>query len=124
MYPYPVELKFEKVYTSLILASKKRYVGYKLEKITDTVPVIEAKGIEIVRRDGCEAVRDIMMKSLEIIFETKDLSQLKEYLQKTWSKIMHGHVNFKDFCIAKEVKLGKYRENRMPAHGIAGLKIA
>lgn len=81
-YPYPIELKFEKVYTSLILASKKRYVGVKLEKPTDVTPVLEAKGIETVRRDGCDAVKDIMTKSLEILFSSKDLSVLKAYLTK------------------------------------------
>ncbi|EAR97516.2 DNA polymerase type-B family protein (macronuclear) [Tetrahymena thermophila SB210] len=121
-YPYPIELKFEKVFRELILVSKKRYVGYKMEKITDK-PEFLAKGIEIVRRDGCDAVVKLMKKSLNILFETKNLSKLKNYLNKQWAKILHGHVNFKDFCIAKEVKLGKYKEDRVPAHGIVGLKI-
>ena len=115
-------MKFEKVYRELILVSKKRYVGYKMEKLHDK-PIFEAKGIETVRRDGCDAVVKIMKKSLNILFEKKDLSVLKEYLHKQWAKIIHGHVNFKDFCIAKEVKLGKYREDRMPAHGVVGKKI-
>ena len=50
--PFPMELKFEKIYQPFISCSKKRYCGYKFEKLTDS-PVIEAKGIEIVRRDGC-----------------------------------------------------------------------
>lgn len=32
-------------------------------------------------------------------------------------------MNFADFYIAKEVKLGKYREDRIPSHGIAGMKL-
>lgn len=69
-------MKFEKVYRELILVSKKRYVGYKMEKVTDT-PVFEAKGIEVVRRDGCDALVRIMKKSLTILFEEKNLSKLK-----------------------------------------------
>lgn len=94
-----------------------------MDKITDK-PEFLAKGIETVRRDGCEAVVKIMKKCLTIIFETKNLSKMKDYLNKQWAKILHGHVNFKDFCIAKEVKLGKYKEDRVPAHGIVGMKIA
>lgn len=50
-----MELKFEKVYFPCILVSKKRYVAHKYEK-PDDIPVFESKGIEIVRRDGCDAV--------------------------------------------------------------------
>lgn len=32
----------------------------------------------------------------------------KNYIQKQWSKILTGHVNFKDFAFAKEVRLGGY----------------
>jgi DNA polymerase zeta len=32
-YPYPMELKFEKVYNPMFLIAKKRYVGYKIEKL-------------------------------------------------------------------------------------------
>lgn len=118
-YPYPIELKFEKVYRELILVSKKRYVGYKMEKLSDP-PVFEAKGIETVRRDGCDVVVKILKKSLTLLFQTKNMSAIKEYLHKKWAKILHGHVNYSDFLLAKEVKLSKYRDNRVPAHGIVG----
>jgi len=59
--------------------SKKRYVGYKYEKLGDK-PSFEGKGIELVRRDGCPAVVKIMRKSLQILFETKNLSEVKGYL--------------------------------------------
>lgn len=35
MNPYPVQLKYEKIYYPCILASKKRYVGYKYESINE-----------------------------------------------------------------------------------------
>jgi DNA polymerase zeta len=56
-----------------------------------------------VRRDGCEAVQKIMNKCLLELFEKKDLSRVREYLNKQWSKILNGRVNYKDFTIAKEV---------------------
>ena len=38
-----------------------------------------------------------------------------------WAKILKNHINIKDFCIAKEVKLGKYKGDG-PAHAIVAKK--
>jgi DNA polymerase zeta len=103
-----MELKFEKVYYPCVTLAKKRYCGYKLEKITDK-PILDAKGIETIRRDTVDAVQKIMDKCLRLLFETKDISQIKAYLQKQWTKINQGDVDFKDFIFAKEVKYGMYR---------------
>lgn len=73
LYPYPIELKFEKVYSSMFLVAKKRYVGYKIEKLGEE-PVFDGKGLEMIRRDGCKAVVKIMKKAIKLIFDTKDLS--------------------------------------------------
>ena len=50
-----------------------------------------------------------MDKSLRLLFETKDLSQIKEYLYRQWNKLIQGDVDFKDFIFAKEIKYGMYR---------------
>ena len=47
-----------------MLLAKKRYVGYKYEKLGDE-PVFDAKGIETVRRDGCPATQKTMEKCLK-----------------------------------------------------------
>jgi DNA polymerase zeta len=43
-FPYPVELKFEKVYDNLILVAKKRYYGRCYEK-PNSQPKYEGKGL-------------------------------------------------------------------------------
>ena len=53
--PFPMELKFEKVYFPCVTLAKKRYCGYKYEKVDDA-PVLDAKGIETIRRDNVEAL--------------------------------------------------------------------
>ncbi|KAK4154857.1 hypothetical protein C8A00DRAFT_14013 [Chaetomidium leptoderma] len=108
MNPRPVKLKFEKVYHPCVLLAKKRYVGYKYESRDQTVPEFDAKGIETVRRDGTPAEQKIEEKALKLLFETADLSQVKEYFQSQCSKIMRGAVSIQDFVFAKEVKLGGY----------------
>jgi DNA polymerase zeta len=50
-----MELKFEKVYFPCATLAKKRYCGFKYEKLGDT-PVLESKGIETIRRDSVDAV--------------------------------------------------------------------
>lgn len=80
LYPYPIELKFEKVYSSMFLVAKKRYAGFKVEKAGQT-PTVDGKGLEMIRRDGCKAVVKIMKKVINMIFTTKDLSIVKSYMQ-------------------------------------------
>jgi DNA polymerase zeta len=116
-YPHPIELKFEKVYNPLILVSKKRYVGWRYDHIGSS-PILDAKGIETVRRDGCEATVKVMKKVLTLLFQNRDLSQLKCYMNRVWSKLLNGHYALNDFVIAKEVRLGKY-SSTLPAHAVA-----
>jgi len=75
-HPYPMELKFEKVYCPMICLAKKRYTGWKYEKKGEK-GVLEGKGLEIVRRDGIEATVKIMQKCLVGLFQNKNVSLVK-----------------------------------------------
>jgi len=107
--PPPVALKLEKVYEPCVLLTKKRYVGYMYESPSQATPTFDAKGIETVRRDGCPAVVKIMERMLRTLFETRDLSVVRSYLQRQWAKILAGRVSLEDFVFAKEVRLGTYK---------------
>ncbi|CEP60152.1 DNA-directed DNA polymerase LALA0_S01e04192g [Lachancea lanzarotensis] len=121
--PFPVTLKFEKVYHPCILVSKKRYVGYSLEKENQREPKFDAKGIETVRRDGHQAQQKIVEKSLRILFESQDLSAVKAYVQDQFQKITKGQVSVQDFCFAREVKLGSYKSDKTaPAGAVVAQK--
>lgn len=124
MNPNPVTLKMEKVYHPCFLLTKKRYVGYSYESPEQTEPVFDAKGIETVRRDTCEAVAKMMEKSLRLFFEHQDISEVKAYLQRQWSRISSGRVSLKDFVFAKEVRLGTYstRGSSLPPAAIVATK--
>ncbi|RUS35011.1 putative DNA polymerase zeta catalytic subunit [Jimgerdemannia flammicorona] len=117
MNPAPIRLKFEKVYLPCVLLAKKRYVGFKYETPDETMPEFDAKGIETVRRDGVPAVQKIMEQSLKILFRTQDLSELKAFLQRQWTKILTGRISLQDFIFAKEVKLGFYSNRGQPPPG-------
>lgn len=115
--PSPIKLKFEKVYLPCVLLAKKRYVGFKYDRRDQAEPIFDAKGIETVRRDGTPAEQMIEEKALKILFQTSDLSQVKDYFQKQCEKIMRGSVSIQDFCFAREVRLGTYSSRGPPPPG-------
>ncbi|XP_012275886.1 uncharacterized protein LOC105697279 isoform X2 [Orussus abietinus] len=102
--PNPIKLKFEKILQPSILQTKKRYCGYMYETPDQAEPEFLAKGIETVRRDGCPAVGKILEKSLKILFDTKDVSLVKQYVTRQLDKILRGSVSFQDLTFAKEFR--------------------
>lgn len=52
-----------------------------------------------------------------ILFRTQDLSELKSFLHRQWTKILTGRVSIQDFIIAKAVKLGTYSTRGLPPPG-------
>uniref|UniRef100_A0A3Q4H3G4 DNA-directed DNA polymerase n=1 Tax=Neolamprologus brichardi TaxID=32507 RepID=A0A3Q4H3G4_NEOBR len=108
--PKPIKLKFEKVYLPCVLQTKKRYVGYMYESLDQKEPVFDAKGIETVRRDGCPAVSKILERSIKLLFETRDISQVKQFVQRQCMKILDGQASMQDLTFAKEYRgSGSYR---------------
>jgi len=87
-------------------------------------PVYEAKGIETVRRDGVPSVVKVdfsnifllimnnfilvslqmLEKSLRILFETKDVSLVKRYVQNQFTKISSGKIPLQDLTFAREFR--------------------
>lgn len=110
--PNPVKLKLEKVYQPCILQTKKRYVGFMYETKDQKEPVYEAKGIETVRRDGCPIVARMLEKVLRLLFETKDVSLIKQYVNREFTKIIGGKVNIMDLTFGKEFRgMNGYKPN-------------
>jgi hypothetical protein len=62
----PINLEFEKVYVGYVLISKKRYFGYKKEKLNEPAK-LESKGDSSVRRSNPKFHRDLI-RSLQRIF--------------------------------------------------------
>ncbi|XP_056151151.1 DNA polymerase zeta catalytic subunit isoform X2 [Lampris incognitus] len=102
--PKPVRLKFEKLYLPCVLQTKKRYVGYMYESLDQKEPVFDAKGIETVRRDGCPAVSKILERSIKLLFETRDISQVKQFVQRQCMKVLEGRASMQDLTFAKEYR--------------------
>lgn len=80
------------------------YVGNMYETPDQAEPIFEAKGIETIRRDGCPAASKILEKSLKILFDTHDVSKVKEYVCRQFTKILEGKISIQDLIIAKEFR--------------------
>lgn len=103
--PHPIKMKFEKIYQPCVLQTKKRYCGFKFECPEQTKPEFEAKGIETVRRDCCPAAARMLEMALRIQFTTRDIKQVKRYVQHQFVKIISGKLsNIQDFIFARQYK--------------------
>ena len=52
----------------------------------------------------CFLTLQILEKSLRTLFETRDLSLVKKYVQRQCSKLMEGRASIQDFTFAKEYR--------------------
>lgn len=59
MNPYPVQLKYEKIYYPCILASKKRYVGYKYENPNE--PPVYINYIIVLKQKELKLLEEIIV---------------------------------------------------------------
>lgn len=50
----------------------------------------------------------ILEKSLKLLFTTKDMSQVKAYVQRQFSKVLEGRVDLNDYTFAKEYRGRQY----------------
>ena len=112
--PAPMELELEKVYQPSLMIAKKRYVGYSFESAGQAEGKLDPKGIEMVRRDGCKLLSRVQEKCLRELFESKDLSRVKRYLQTVFTAVTTSALNTSDFVFAKEVRTGTYRSPTLP----------
>jgi DNA polymerase zeta len=92
------------------------------EDVNQTTPTLDTKGIELVRRDSCPAVGKIMQRSLTTLFTTRDLSAIRTYVQRQFSRILANRVSVQDFMFAREVRLGSYRAATIPPAALVAAK--
>ncbi len=119
----PIELEFEKVMYPFILFSKKRYAS-----LFWTNPLkydyIDYKGIQVVRRDNCEFVRENSKKIFEYIlkndkvlnyqFENVEevIETSKEYARDKIKKLLNAEVSMKQLTLSKSLRAGYAFDNK------------
>jgi DNA polymerase delta subunit 1 len=119
----PIELEFEKVMYPFILFSKKRYAS-----LYWTNPLkfdyIDYKGIQVVRRDNCEYVRENSKKIFEYIlknekvlnYEFDNVAEVietsKEYAREKIRKLVNSEVPMKQLMLSKSLRTGYAFDNK------------
>jgi DNA polymerase delta subunit 1 len=115
-------LEFEKAYHPYLLFSKKRYAGM-LYTNPHTPDYMDAKGLQLIRRDSCPFVREMSHAILDSIMQDRQvdlaISKAKEYVLK----LLRHEVPFDAFIVSKTLK-NTYKNPDSQPHLQVALKIA
>ena len=106
----PIELEFEKVYWPYLLFSKKRYAG-RMFTNPDKADYVDAKGIQLVRRDNCKYVREVSKNVLDIIMYDMDVDKAVQYAKTAVKMLLSNQVKISDLVITKSLKRLAYIKN-------------
>jgi DNA polymerase delta subunit 1 len=103
IFPKPMYLEMEKIYSKYFLLSKKRYVGYIVNKKGEQISV-DKKGVVIKRRDNCAYLRDIYNVLIEKVMAKEQQWKIFEFIQQKIDLLLLGRVELKDLIITKSIK--------------------
>ena len=111
----PIEFEFEKFMYPLILVAKKRYMYVEWTDPKKHNGEIEAKGVELVRRDNCPYVKETLDAVLHpIMFENNvdlGVSRAQEFIDN----LLTGNVDIKKLILSKNLK-NDYKKPETIAH--------
>ncbi|CRG99221.1 DNA polymerase zeta catalytic subunit, putative [Plasmodium relictum] len=74
--PEPMYLNFEKIYLPSVLLTKKRYFGFLYKNEKEEKPILELKGLESIRSDQCNLVKNILIQNYFIFYYFRNNSYL------------------------------------------------
>ena len=103
-----LSLEFEKVYCPYLLIRKKHYAGMKYEENPDHAPVLDAKGLALVRRDNCLMVRTTMRQILNATMRDRNPLVAYEIVQAQINKLVERQVDLSELqisnCLRKDLQ--------------------
>ena len=111
-FKYPIELEFEKCYWPYLLFSKKRYAGLMYTN-PETPDYIDAKGIQLVRRDNASFVREISKKVLHMIMYDRAIYEAMECVQDEARRLLDHQVPIDQLIVSKSLRKD-YKNDKQP----------
>jgi DNA polymerase delta subunit 1 len=102
-FKYPIELEFEKCYQPYLLFSKKRYAGLMYTQVAKP-DYIDAKGIQLVRRDNAPFVKDISKQVLNMIMYDQDILGSIDKVQDVARKLLNYEFSIDQLVISKSIR--------------------
>ena len=111
----PIELEFEKFMYPLILVAKKRYMYVEWTDPEKHNGEIEAKGVELVRRDNCPYVKETLDSVLQKIFFEKDIVAGRVQAEHYIDSLLSGKVDISKLILSKNLR-NEYKRPETIAH--------
>jgi len=108
--PPPMELAFEKVFSSIFFFAKKKYCGM-LHSSLEAKPKLDSKGLSTVRRDIPPWVRETYQGCLDTILVKKDIPGSIVALKEAIRTCAEGKTPFQKFIVSKSMKSEYKNEN-------------
>ena len=121
-----VTLEMEKVYIPYLLIAKKRYAGlmYTPNKKGDIeFEKMDAKGIELVRRDNCPWAKKVYESVLKPILFECDPNKAFSNLEFHLNNLVENNIKLEDFVLTKQLKKKESYANQLQPHLIVADKI-
>ncbi|NDC90022.1 MAG: hypothetical protein EB075_14705, partial [Bacteroidetes bacterium] len=113
----PIELEMEKCYSPYLLFSKKRYAGLMYTK-PEAPDYIDAKGIQLVRRDNAPFVKDISKTVLHNIMYHRDVLGSVDLVQEKAKDLLEGKIPVDQLVVSKSMRKD-YANDKQPHLAVA-----
>lgn len=107
-----VVLEFEKIFYPWLLLGKKRYAGMMYEA-GSTLKKLDAKGIELVRRDNCAFAKRMQQDVLDALMKERDPNLACEKIKEMMKLVVDDVVPIKDYIISKSLRK-EYKTEDLP----------
>jgi DNA polymerase delta subunit 1 len=101
-YKKPIKIEFEKIYYPYLLMKKKKYAGVIWTR-ADKYDKIDTKGLEAVRRDNCELVRDMVETILKKILIDRSVDDAVNYCKGLISDLLQNKIDISLLIISKSL---------------------
>ncbi len=114
----PIDLEFEKVMMPFFLYAKKRYAYQEFLTPEKPTEELQFKGIQIVRRDNCQYVKEVCITLFDILMREKNQAKAIEYAKDSIDKLLNGDVPIEKLILSKSLKATyKNGEEQIPWTG-------
>jgi DNA polymerase delta subunit 1 len=98
----PIKIEFEKIYYPYLLMKKKKYAGVIWTR-EDRYDKIDTKGLEAVRRDNCELVRELVETVLKKILIDRSVDDAVNYCKGIISDLLQNRIDISLLVISKSL---------------------
>ncbi|MCS7123400.1 MAG: DNA-directed DNA polymerase [Candidatus Aenigmarchaeota archaeon] len=102
-----LKMKVENIFKTLIIVTKKRYVGLSIDESGNEKIVM--KGIETVRRDWCDLVTETLEEIVSIILKEKDIEKAVSKFKEVSKNLREGKIPIEKLIITKGVSKTDYK---------------